>query len=76
MRESQSIVSTCPRRDVPFGRFALFIWASSLFLTAALAALTGWMAVERADPLSAILAILAMVCLVVGREARRFTQWK
>lgn len=54
-------------------RFALFIWASSILLTVALAALTAWMAVERSDPLSAMLAILAVVCLAVGREAWRFT---
>lgn len=67
-------VSIGSRRKVPFGRFALFIWASSIFLTAVLAALTGWMAVERSDPLSVMLAVLAVICLVVGREAWRFTR--
>jgi hypothetical protein len=67
------IVSNGPRRKAPFGRLALFIWATSLFLTAALAVSTAWMAVEQSDPLSVMLAILALVCLAVGREAWRCT---
>ena len=67
------ILSIGPRRKVPFGRLAIFIWAISIFLTAALAVLTAWMAFERSDPLSVMLAVLAVVCLVVGREAWRFT---
>ena len=66
------IVSNGPRRKVPFGRLALLIWASSISLTATLAVLTAWMVVERSDPLSVMLAVLAVVCLVVGREAWRF----
>jgi hypothetical protein len=69
----KSIVSISARRRAPFGRLALFIWASSLFLAAALAVLTTWMAVEKSDPLSVMLAFLAVVCLVVGREAWRST---
>ena len=69
----KSIVSFGSRRKAPFGRLALFIWVTSLLLSAALAVLTAWMAVEQSDPLSVMLAILAVVCLVVGREAWRFT---
>jgi len=68
----KSIVSFGSRRKVPFGRLALFIWVTSLLLSAALAVLAAWMAVEQSDPLSVMLAILAVVCLVVGREAWRF----
>jgi hypothetical protein len=72
----KTIVSFGSRRKPPFGRLALFIWATSLLLTAVLAVLTAWMAVEQSDPLSVMLAILAVVCLVVGREAWRFTWTK
>jgi hypothetical protein len=72
----KTIVSFGSRRKAPFGRLALFIWATSLLLTAVLAVLTAWMAVEQSDPLSVMLAILAVVCLVVGREAWRFTWTK
>lgn len=65
------IVSIKARRKRPLGKLALLIWASSLFLAAILAVLTGWMAVEKSDPFSAMLAVLAVVCLVVGREAWR-----
>jgi hypothetical protein len=72
----KTIVSFGSRRKAPFGRLALFIWATSLLLTAVLTVLTAWMAVEQSDPLSVMLAILAVVCLVVGREAWRFTWTK
>jgi len=71
----KSIVSIAVRRQVPFGRLAVVIWASSILLTGALAALTGWMAVEQSDPLAMMLGILALICLVVGREAWRF-MWR
>lgn len=67
------VVSIAAKRKAPFAGLALFIWASSIVLTVSLAALTAWMAVERSDPLSVMLAVLALICLVVGREAWQFT---
>ena len=63
-------------RDVPYGRLdgrlALVIWASSILETAALTALTVWMAVVRSDAVpSLMLAGLAVVCLIVGRAAKQ-----
>jgi len=66
------IVSIGPWCKVPFGRLAFFIWAGSIVQTAVLAGLTAWMVVEQSDPFSALLAVLAVISLGVGREAWRF----